>query len=158
MEIIIPLPQIVLLKHCNQLMCEWPKLRQLSQGWAKPLYYDTMSAMLTDNINSIHSVLSLMPTWSIGKKIGKEWWRVNPTLLVSSQQALVARWSDAILKDLIENLSILLRLTCMTLSCSVTGLWDGFMPWTGISWATRHSVCIYCVFEGVSALQLLMVP
>jgi PIF1-like helicase len=26
----------------------------------------------------------------------------------------------------------------------VTGLWDSFVLWTGISWATGHCVCIFC--------------
>ena len=40
----------------------------------------------------------------------------------------------------------------------VTGLWDGFVPWTRISWATGHCVCIFCVFKGVLAMQPLLVP
>ena len=41
---------------------------------------------------------------------------------------------------------------------SVTGIWDGFVPWTGISWATGHSHCIHCLLEGVPALRPLVVP
>jgi hypothetical protein len=41
---------------------------------------------------------------------------------------------------------------------NVTSLWDGFVPWTGISWATRHCVCIICVLEGIPAMRPLLVP
>ena len=41
---------------------------------------------------------------------------------------------------------------------TVTGIWDGFVPWTGISWATGHRYCIHCVLEGVPAMRPLDVP
>ena len=40
----------------------------------------------------------------------------------------------------------------------VTGIWDGFVPWTRISWATGHRYCIHCVLEGVPAMRPLDVP
>ena len=40
----------------------------------------------------------------------------------------------------------------------VTGIWDGFVPWTGISWATGHRYCIHCLLEGVPAMRPLDVP
>jgi hypothetical protein len=40
----------------------------------------------------------------------------------------------------------------------VTGIWDGFVPWTGISWATGHRYCIHCILEGVPAMRPLDVP
>ena len=45
-----------------------------------------------------------------------------------------------------------------SVDASVTGIWDSFVPWTGISWATGHSYCIHCVFEGVPAMRPLDVP
>ena len=33
----------------------------------------------------------------------------------------------------------------MAVTDNVTGIWDGFVPWTRISWATGHSVCIYSI-------------
>ena len=41
---------------------------------------------------------------------------------------------------------------------NVTGIWDGFVPWTGISWATGHKYCIHCLLEGVPAMRPLDVP
>ena len=41
---------------------------------------------------------------------------------------------------------------------NVTGIWDSFVLWTGISWATRHCICIFCVLEGVPAMRPLLVP
>ena len=40
----------------------------------------------------------------------------------------------------------------------VTGIWDGFVPWTRISWATGQHYCIHCVLEGVLAMRPLVVP
>ena len=46
----------------------------------------------------------------------------------------------------------------LVMASDVTGIWDGFVPWTGISWATGHKYCIFCVLEGVPAMRPLDVP
>ena len=40
----------------------------------------------------------------------------------------------------------------------VTGIWDGFVPWTGISWATGHHYCVYCILKRIPAMRPLVVP
>ncbi|KAI0261413.1 hypothetical protein BGY98DRAFT_1104443 [Russula aff. rugulosa BPL654] len=65
---------------------------------------------------------------------------------------------DGPFPNIMRDASIFSTDSSTTHAKTVTGLWDGFVPWTGISWATGHCVCIFCVLEGVPAMRPLLVP